>query len=88
MWVGSPAEQRQLQYDLWGVMPTAAEFTEDEDRAGWVEELVTPMQAASTSQMLDINKCLSLILSGFLFSRLLIAPLIYDYTHRVFAGEF
>jgi ribonucleoside-diphosphate reductase subunit M1 len=62
-WVGSPAEQGQLQYDLWGVTPT--------DLWDWslIKEkiaqhglrnslLVAPMPTASTSQMLGFNECI------------------------------
>jgi ribonucleoside-diphosphate reductase subunit M1 len=45
-WVGSSAEQGQLQYDLWGVTPTRL-----------VGLLVVPMPTASTSQMLGFNEC-------------------------------
>jgi ribonucleoside-diphosphate reductase subunit M1 len=42
-WVGSSAEQGQLQYDLWGVTPTrlvGLEWAEAEDRTARIEEFV------------------------------------------------
>jgi len=61
-WVGSPAEQGQLQYDLWGVTPTdlwdwstlKAKIAKDGLRNSL---LVAPMPTASTSQMLGFNEC-------------------------------
>jgi len=61
-WVGSPAEQGQLQYDLWGVTPTNLW-----DWSGLKQKiaqhglrnslLAAPMPTASTSQMLGFNEC-------------------------------
>lgn len=61
-WVGSPAEQGQLQYDLWGVTPTdlwdwsslKAKIARDGLRNSL---LVAPMPTASTSQILGFNEC-------------------------------
>jgi ribonucleoside-diphosphate reductase subunit M1 len=42
-WVGSSAEQGQLQYDLWGITPTrlvGLEWAEAEDRTARIEEFV------------------------------------------------
>ena len=77
---GSPAEQGQLQYDLWGVTPT--------DLWDWTELkakiahhglrnslLVAPMPTASTSQILGNNECFEPYTSNI-------------YTRRVLAGEF
>lgn len=61
-WMGSPAQQGKLQYDLWGVKPT--------DLWDWKtlrrkiathglrnSLLVAPMPTASTSQILGNNEC-------------------------------
>jgi len=61
-WVGSPAEQGQLQFDLWGVTPTdmwdwstlKAKVARDGLRNSL---LVAPMPTASTSQILGFNEC-------------------------------
>ena len=61
-WVGSPAQQGQLQFDLWGVIPTDlwdwALLKEKIARTGLRNSLVTaPMPTASTSQILGFNEC-------------------------------
>jgi len=79
-WVGSPAEQGQLQYDLWGVTPTdlwdwstlKTKIAKDGLRNSL---LVAPMPTASTSQMLGFNECFEPYTSNI-------------YTRRVLAGEF
>ncbi|KAF8221134.1 ribonucleotide reductase alpha subunit [Tricholoma matsutake] len=79
-WVGSPAQQGQLQYDLWGVTPTDlwdwATLKEKIARTGLRNSLVTaPMPTASTSQILGFNECFEAYTSNI-------------YTRRVLAGEF
>ena len=42
-WMGSPAEQGQLQYDLWGITPTrlvGLEWAEAEDHTARIEEFI------------------------------------------------
>jgi ribonucleoside-diphosphate reductase subunit M1 len=61
-WVGSPAQQGQLQFDLWGVTPTDlwdwASLKEKIARTGLRNSLLTaPMPTASTSQILGFNEC-------------------------------
>jgi ribonucleoside-diphosphate reductase subunit M1 len=61
-WVGSPAEQGQLQYDLWGVVPTTLwkwdELKKDVAKFGLRNSLLcAPMPTASTSQILGFNEC-------------------------------
>lgn len=59
---GSPASQGKLQFDLWGVTPTALWEWEDLKakvvRIGLRNSLlVAPMPTASTSQILGFNEC-------------------------------
>jgi len=61
-WMGSPAQQGQLQFDLWGVTPTDlwdwASLKEKITRTGLRNSLVaSPMPTASTSQILGFNEC-------------------------------
>jgi len=61
-WVGSPAQQGQLQFDLWGVTPTDlwdwAMLKEKIVTTGLRNSLLTaPMPTASTSQILGFNEC-------------------------------
>jgi ribonucleoside-diphosphate reductase subunit M1 len=61
-WVGSPAQQGQLQFDLWGVTPTGLwdwdTLKENIARTGLRNSLLTaPMPTASTSQILGFNEC-------------------------------
>jgi ribonucleoside-diphosphate reductase subunit M1 len=61
-WVGSPAQQGLLQFDLWGVTPTGlwdwVGLKEKIARTGLRNSLLTaPMPTASTSQMLGFNEC-------------------------------
>ncbi|TFK70963.1 ribonucleotide reductase alpha subunit [Pluteus cervinus] len=79
-WKGSPAEQGQLQFDLWGVTPTSlwdwATLKEKIARTGLRNSLLTaPMPTASTSQILGFNECFEPYTSNI-------------YTRRVLAGEF
>jgi ribonucleoside-diphosphate reductase alpha chain len=77
---GSPASQRQLQFDLWNVTPS--------DRYDWealktdIQQtglrnslLLAPMPTASTSQILGYNECIEPITSNI-------------YNRRTLAGEF
>ena len=78
--IGSPASNGELQFDMWGVKPS--------DRYDWnaMKEnikqfglrnslLVAPMPTASTSQILGNNECFEPITSNI-------------YTRRTLAGEF
>jgi ribonucleoside-diphosphate reductase alpha chain len=80
---GSPASKGQLQFDLWGVDPTALE-----QRYDWASLkqkvqtvgirnslLLAPMPTASTSQILGYNECIEPITSNI-------------YNRRTLAGEF
>ncbi len=61
-WVGSPAQQGKLQFDLWGVEPSSlwdwqtlkAKIAQTGLRNSL---LVAPMPTASTSQILGNNEC-------------------------------
>jgi len=77
---GSPASERILQFDLWGVKPS--------DRYDWAalkdyiwagglrnSLLVAPMPTASTSQILGFNECFEPLTSNL-------------YSRRTLAGEF
>jgi len=79
-WAGCPANEGLLQFDLWGVQPSA--------RYDWpgLKELVktrglrnslllAPMPTASTSQILGFNECIEPITSNI-------------YSRRTLAGEF
>ncbi|PPQ64159.1 hypothetical protein CVT24_008794, partial [Panaeolus cyanescens] len=79
-WMGSPAQQGQLQYDLWGVTPTDlwdwTSLKAQIARTGLRNSLlVAPMPTASTSQILGNNECFEPYTSNI-------------YTRRVLAGEF
>jgi ribonucleoside-diphosphate reductase subunit M1 len=79
-WVGSPAEQGQLQYDLWGVVPSSLWDWEGLKakikKTGLRNSLLcAPMPTASTSQILGFNECFEPYTSNI-------------YTRRVLAGEF
>lgn len=61
-WMGSPAQQGKLQFDLWGVTPTDlwdwASLKEKIATTGLRNSLlVAPMPTASTSQILGFNEC-------------------------------
>ena len=88
---GSPASQGILQFDMWGVDPTADTYPEPKyrtrryDWAGLKAKiqkyglrnslLLAPMPTASTSQILGNNECFEPITSNI-------------YTRRTLAGEF
>jgi ribonucleoside-diphosphate reductase alpha chain len=78
---GSPASQGQLQYDLWGRIPTPGRHDWDGLKADIQTYglrnslLLAPMPTASTSQILGFNECFEPITSN-IFSR------------RTMAGEF
>ncbi|PPQ75016.1 hypothetical protein CVT26_011553 [Gymnopilus dilepis] len=79
-WMGSPAQQGQLQFDLWGVTPTDLwdweELKTKIAKTGLRNSLlVAPMPTASTSQILGNNECFEPYTSNI-------------YTRRVLAGEF
>lgn len=79
-WMGSPAQQGQLQYDLWGVTPTDLwdwdSLKAKIAKTGLRNSLLTaPMPTASTSQILGFNECFEPYTSNI-------------YTRRVLAGEF
>jgi ribonucleoside-diphosphate reductase alpha subunit len=78
---GSPASNGELQYDMWGVIPT-------EGRYDWTKLkldiqtnglrnslLLAPMPTASTSQILGYNECIEPLTSNI-------------YSRRTMAGEF
>ncbi|TEB40204.1 hypothetical protein FA13DRAFT_1724434 [Coprinellus micaceus] len=77
---GSPASKGQLQFDLWGVKPTAL-WDWDSLKAKIAKTglrnslLLAPMPTASTSQILGFNECFEPYTSNI-------------YTRRVLAGEF
>ena len=88
---GSPASEGILQFDLWGVDPTADNYPSPKyrnKRYDWAELkaqiqkhglrnslLLAPMPTASTSQILGNNECFEPITSNI-------------YTRRTLAGEF
>ena len=79
-WVGSPAQQGKLQYDLWGVVPSDlwdwATLKDKIARHGLRNSLLlAPMPTASTSQILGFNECFEPYTSNI-------------YTRRVLSGEF
>ena len=79
-WVGSPAQQGKLQYDLWGVVPSDlwdwAAIKEKIATHGLRNSLLlAPMPTASTSQILGFNECFEPYTSNI-------------YTRRVLSGEF
>lgn len=80
--VGSPASQGKLQFDLWGEQPLQTDYLdwkklkEDVVKYGMRNSLlVAPMPTASTSQILGNNECFEPFTSNM-------------YTRRVLAGEF
>jgi ribonucleoside-diphosphate reductase alpha chain len=80
---GSPASKGQLQFDLWGVDPSASEQRYDwaslkqkvQDVGIRNSLLLAPMPTASTSQILGFNECIEPITSNI-------------YNRRTLAGEF
>lgn len=78
--IGSPASQGVLQFDMWNVVPSQrydwAKLKENIIRDGLRNSLlVAPMPTASTSQILGFNECFEPITSNI-------------YTRRTLAGEF
>jgi len=77
---GSPASKGHLQFDLWGVEPSArydwAGLKTQIVRSGLRNSLlIAPMPTASTSQILGFNECIEPITSNI-------------YNRRTLAGEF
>ncbi|KAJ7643829.1 ribonucleotide reductase alpha subunit [Roridomyces roridus] len=77
---GSPASQGQLQFDLWGVTPSALwdwQSLKEKIRVHGLRNslLTAPMPTASTSQILGNNECFEPYTSNI-------------YTRRVLSGEF
>ena len=79
--LGSPASQGILQYDMWGVEPEAGRYDWTALKARIVHHglrnslLLAPMPTASTSQILGNTECFEPISSNI-------------YTRRTMAGEF
>lgn len=79
--VGSPAHQGILQYDMWGVEPTQGRYDWTTLKQNIMKYgirnslLVAPMPTASTSQILGFNECIEPITSNI-------------YSRRTLAGEF
>ena len=79
--VGSPASQGILQYDLWSVNPTSGRYNWDQLKESIKTHglrnslLVAPMPTASTSQILGFNECFEPFTSNL-------------YSRRTLAGEF
>lgn len=78
---GSPTSKGQLQFDMWGVTPSAR-YTDWDDLKLRIciyglrnSLLVAPMPTASTSQILGFNECFEPITNNI-------------YTRRTLAGEF
>ncbi|KAJ3859649.1 hypothetical protein EV359DRAFT_50525 [Lentinula novae-zelandiae] len=84
--MGSPALQRQLQFDLWGVTPTNLWYwntlKDSISKCGMRNSLLTaPMHTASTSQMLGFNKCFEpymRLVCAVIYGRFFIATFILD----------
>jgi ribonucleoside-diphosphate reductase alpha chain len=78
---GSPASKGELQYDMWGVTPTAGRYDwsalKDQIQKHGLRNslLLAPMPTASTSQILGYNECIEPITSNI-------------YSRRTMAGEF
>jgi ribonucleoside-diphosphate reductase alpha subunit len=79
--IGSPASQGILQYDMWEVTPTPGRYDWDKLKESIVTHgirnslLVAPMPTASTSQILGFNECFEPITSNI-------------YSRGTLAGEF
>ena len=78
---GSPASEGRLQFDMWGVTPSAR-YTDWEQLKTRLRKngmrnslLIAPMPTASTSQILGYNECFEPITNNI-------------YTRRTLAGEF
>jgi len=78
---GSPASLGELQYDMWGVVPTPGRYDWSALKSDIREHglrnslLLAPMPTASTSQILGYNECIEPITSNI-------------YSRRTLAGEF
>jgi len=79
--IGSPASQGVLQYDMWDVTPTPGRYDWDKLKESIVNHgirnslLVAPMPTASTSQILGFNECFEPLTSNI-------------YSRGTLAGEF
>jgi ribonucleotide reductase alpha subunit len=79
--IGSPASQGILQYDMWDVSPTLGRYDWDKLKESIVNHgirnslLVAPMPTASTSQILGFNECFEPLTSNI-------------YSRGTLAGEF
>jgi ribonucleoside-diphosphate reductase alpha chain len=79
--VGSPASNGKLQFDLWNVVPTDGRYDWNDlktkiQKYGLRNSLLlAPMPTASTSQILGFNECIEPITSNI-------------YSRRTMAGEF
>jgi len=79
--IGSPASQGILQYDMWEVTPTPGRYDWDKLKESIVNHgirnslLVAPMPTASTSQILGFNECFEPLTSNI-------------YSRGTLAGEF
>ena len=79
--IGSPASNGVLQFDMWGVKPSSGRYDWDDLKARIMKYgirnslLLAPMPTASTSQILGNNECFEPISSNI-------------YTRRTMAGEF
>ena len=79
--IGSPASQGILQYDMWNATPTSGRYDWDTLKASIAKHglrnslLVAPMPTASTSQILGFNECFEPLTSNI-------------YSRGTLAGEF
>ena len=79
--VGSPASEGILQFDMWSVTPSSSRYDWTKLKSSIVENgirnslLVAPMPTASTSQILGFNECFEPFTSNL-------------YSRRTLAGEF
>jgi len=79
--VGSPASQGQLQFDLWNVKPSSGRYDWNQLKESIQKNglrnslLIAPMPTASTSQILGFNECFEPFTSNL-------------YSRRTSAGEF
>lgn len=81
-WIGSPAQQGKLQYDLWGIDPLSDPELDWDGLVNAIRRvgmrnslLVAPMPTASTSQILGNCECIEPYTT-------------HIYTRRTLAGEF
>ena len=79
--VGSPASQGILQFDMWNIVPGNSRYDWNKLKQSIIENglrnslLVAPMPTASTSQILGFNECFEPLTSNI-------------YSRRTLAGEF